>query len=85
MIREKPGGTSAPSSSTVEAGTVGTAVNVGRSVGVAGAETVSVGREGAVGVGTVDVTVVVAGWQATSKRRRKTENTLNKLSLVTGK
>jgi hypothetical protein len=72
-MREKPGGTSAPSSSTVEAGIVGISVGAGVSVDGAVGCVLGVAEEDVVGIG--GVTVLVLGWHAVSAI------TVNRISL----
>ena len=83
LIKENPSGTSAPSNSTVDGGSVGTrvAVSVGTSVVVSvvvGGRGVSV-EDVAVTVG--EVTVAVPGWQAASVNAIKTKSPL-KISVI---
>ena len=61
LISENPGGTSAPSSSTVEGGIVGTSVSVSVIEVVSSGGEVSVGDKVFVRVGAGDVTVDFAG------------------------
>ena len=80
---EKPGGTSAPSSSTVEVGIVATGVTVsaGDSVAVRCGRAVSVGEDGGVAAGGEGgLTVLVAGWQAASVITINAKNLRNTVS-----
>jgi hypothetical protein len=82
LINEKPGGTSAPSSSTVEGGKVPTGVGVIASVAapvvaVDGATGVSVGDDVVVGVSGEEVAVLVAGLQAASTSIVNKKNRIN--------
>ena len=82
-MSEKPGGTSAPSSSTVEAGMVeaGVTVAVAGSVAVRCGWLVSVGGDEAVACGDEGgSTVTVAGWQADSVITINARNLLNRFS-----
>lgn len=82
-MSEKPGGNSAPSSSTVEAGMVaaGATVSVAGSVAVRCGRLVSVGEDDLVACGDESgSTVIVAGWQAASVITINARNLLNRFS-----
>jgi len=82
-MSEKPGGTSAPSSSMVEAGMVaaGVTVSVADTVAVSCGEAVSVeGNEVVVGDAEGGSAVLVPGWQAASVITINAKNLLNSFS-----
>ena len=85
MISEKPDGTSAPSSSTVDAGIVetGVLVTVAVAVAVRCGKAVSVGKGDPVaGGGKGGLTVLVVVWQAASVITSNMKNLLNTFPLV---
>ena len=84
-MSEKPGGTSAPSSSTVDAGIMATGVlvKVAVTVAVRCGKAVSVEDDDAVaGEGEGGLTVLVVVWQAASVITINMKNLLNTFPLV---